>query len=242
MFRPLCGGTANRLARALPPPRSHRGVRLVVRRALGRCVGRPPAAGGRRVLRRERAGRDLPGQGRHRASSRPTQRLGQTSLMRLGVRNTRRQDDPGADRDDLDRRQGGPDLVAALRDPRPPARTSPSRTGRSGSSRPATRNAPATPTPGGAADLQPQDLRLRPAEAGRDHRGGLEAERRRGRALHRPLRGRRRPQRHGEGRDRHRGPARRLLRGADHQGASRTRSSPTAAKSSKSQQASDGSG
>ena len=128
----------------------------------------------------------------------------------------RRQDGPGADRDDLDRRQGGPDLLAALRHPRSRSRASPSPTGRSGCSPQHYPKLAGSSRAGRRRDLQPQDLRLRPAEARRDDRGGLEAERGQGRQSSRVLyRGRRRPQRQRQGRDRRRRRARRLLRGAD---------------------------
>ena len=60
---------------------------------------------------------------------------------------------------------------------------------------------PNSDEPGGATTLQPQDLRLRPAEAWRDDGGDLEAERGQGRPLHPPLQRRRRAERNGEGGD-----------------------------------------
>ncbi len=104
------------------------------------------------------------------------QRLGETTLLRLGVRNTGHKALPSADRDDLGRRQGGPRLVAALRLPRPgtrPCSARPPGLGALGAlpeSERLGRN-------GRRRNLEPQDLRFRPVEAGHDDRGGLEAER-----------------------------------------------------------------
>ena len=95
----------------------------------------------------------------------------------------RQEDRAGADRDDLDRRQGGPGLLAALRRPRSAARPRPAR--------PAGLGAGADlPAPGRLLrarrrhHLEPQDLLLRAAEAGRDDRRGLEAERGQSRQVH----------------------------------------------------------
>ena len=112
------------------------------------------------------------------------QHLGQTSLLQLGDPQHRQEDGAGADRDGLDRRQGRPGLVAALRHPRPPARPRPARPPGLG----AGRRLPAAGRLLRARrrhDLEPQDLLLRAAEAGRDHGSGLEAERGQSRQVHR---------------------------------------------------------
>ena len=82
------------------------------------------------------------------------QDLGQTSLMRIAVRNTGDRTVPDRRHNDLDRGRGRPDLVAPLRDPRSRSPTWRSRTGRSGSSPKAIpsppgrrRNAAARPAP-----------------------------------------------------------------------------------------------
>ncbi len=147
-----------------------------------RC-GRGGAAGRLRrriLLGREPGQRHLPGQGHRRAASRPTQRLGQTSLLQLGDPQQRQEDHPGADRDRLDRRQGGRRHPPCRSASAIPSLASPSQTGPSGCWRQPTRDWSAPPSPA-AHDLQSQDLRLRPAQARRDHGSRLEAERGQGR-------------------------------------------------------------
>ena len=174
MFGPLCGGPED-----IPGAPASRAV------ATGfAAAGRGGAA--RRLRRRRILGRNEPTGTYHvkvtEASFPTEQELGQTSLLRLGVRNSGKQDRPGLTVTLHDRRQGRARLLAAVRRPRPAGRTSPSPTGRSGCS-PQTYPQPARLLRARRRhDLEPQDLRLRAAEARRDDRRGLEAERRAGRA------------------------------------------------------------
>ena len=228
MFRPLWGGIADTARRS-----RRRAARRGRRRRRADGSRSPPAAAANPPPTRTRP----PAPTRSRSSPREfpaKQRLGETTLLRLGVRNSGAQDAAGADRDDLGRRQGRRRLLAALRLPRPRSRAWPSPTGPSGCSRPTTRRSTGSAERAGAETVEPEDLRLRPAEAGRDDRSGLEAERGQDRQLRAPLRGRRRPRRHGEGGDRAPGPKRAA---PSRRGSPRSRrkpKSPTAAKSSKS--------
>ena len=207
------------------PGRASSSARL--RRSLAAC-------GGGVVLGRERAGR-APTGSRSSTAAVPDRAAPRPDLAAAARRPQHgRQDDPGADGDGLDRRQGGPDLLAALRHPRPAARPGPARPPGLGARRRTTRSSPAPRSPAAPQTSNRKTFDFGPLKPGETIECGLEAERGEDRPLHAPLRDRRRPQRHGEGGDRRRRRAGRLLRGADLQRAARTRSSPTTARSSKS--------
>ncbi len=212
MFRPLCGGPEDIPGvPASEPPRP--GLPLWP----WRCCWPPVAA--ETSLPPTRTNRPAPTTSASpKPASRAQQDLGQTSLLRLGFRNTGEKTVPVAGGDDLDRRRAGRDLLAAVRRSTIPRPDWPSPTGRSGCWPRPTPACTAPRTPGGAATSNPQDLRLRAAEARRDGRRGLEAERGQSRPLHAPLQGRRRPRRQGQGRDQQRHRPRGLLRDRDHRG------------------------
>ena len=113
MFRPLWGGPHR--PPVLPLSRDRGGPGFA-------GPARPVAACGELVLGRQRGRRDLPGQGRqveipHRTGAGP-------DLADEDRRpQHRREDRPGADRDVSIAGEEGEDLLAPLRDPRPPART-----------------------------------------------------------------------------------------------------------------------
>ena len=119
MFRPLWGGPANR-AGAPAFVRSERGsLLLALTISLAACGGGSPS--------NANESEGPPGRAWSSAEFPSEQRLGQTSVMTLGVRNTGEKTVPSPGGDDQRRRQGGRDDVAALRDPRPAARPRPAR-------------------------------------------------------------------------------------------------------------------
>ena len=160
MFRPLCGGPAD-IPGGTRLRATATGVAAV---AVAALLGRL-----RRgiVLGRERAGRHLR-RARSTEASFPTeQHLGQTSLMQLGVRNTGEKTVPALTVTISIAGEEGQtsSLPFGIRDPQP---------GLAQPDRPVWVLAAGYPRlagssePGRRHDLEPQDLRLRPAEARRD--------------------------------------------------------------------------
>ena len=195
MFRPLWGGTADTVG--VPA-----GALLAAGVAAGRWRASLAACGGSESSSdaNEAAGTY---QVKVVTAEFPTeQRLGETSLLRLGVRNTGGKTLPALTVTISIAGKEGRDSSLPFGYPRPRSPAWPSPTGRSGCSPADYPKVDGSSEPGGAGNLEPEDLRLRPAEAGRDDRSGLEAERGQDRQLHAPLRSRRRPRRHGQGGDR----------------------------------------
>ena len=238
MFRPLWGGTAD-TAGTPAFARSGRGSRAGPRR-LGRRLRRkrPPPT---------RTRPEAPTRSRSSRRDFPTdQQLGQTSLLRIGVRNTGKKTIPALTVTiSIAGKEGETSsLPFGIRDPqpelaqpdrpvwvlaegcrRPRGPRTPRRVGQPGAARPRARR------PSTSARSKP----------GREVEGDLEAERGQGRQLHPPLRGRRRPQRQRQGGDDRRpaspaapSPSKITDTAAEH------RSRPTAAKSSKSARAEAG--
>ena len=113
MFGPLCGGPDD--IPGIPASRPSRPGSPRWRRR--RCS----APAGRGFVLGQRTGRHLPGQG-HRSELPTAQRLGQTSLLKLGVRNTGKRDRAGADRDasrSPASRGATPRCPFGVRDPQP---------------------------------------------------------------------------------------------------------------------------
>ena len=175
MLRPLCGGPddipgtpASEPPRPGLPPWPWR-----------RCW--PPAAAKSPPMRRSPP---APTRSTSSNASFPTEQdLGQTSLLRLGFRNTGEKTVPTLTVTISLAARRGRDVLAAVRDPRPAARP--------GAGRPAGLGAGGDlPAPAGLLgagrrlDLERQDLRLRTAEARPDDEGDLEAERGQSRRLH----------------------------------------------------------
>ena len=176
MFGPLCGGPED-----IP----------------GAPASEPPRPGSRRwrvaallgCLRRNRSSDSNEAAGTYQVevteASFPTeQRLGQTSLLKLGDPQHRQEDGPGADGDDHDRRQGRARLLAALR------RSTIRRPGWRQADRPVWVLAAELPAaagssePGGATTSNRKTFAFGPLKPGKTHRRGLEAERGQGRQVH----------------------------------------------------------
>ena len=208
MFAAALRGTGRHSRRYPPPSHRDRGCRAGRGGAARRLRWRNPP--------RTRTSAQAPTTSRSPTPSFPTeQRLGQTSLLQLGVRNTGKQDGAGADGDDLDRRQAGRSLVAALRRSATPSPDL------AQPDRPVWVLAASYPRlagsddPGGATTSNRKTFAFGPLKPGETTRGGLEAERGQSRQVHRALPSRRRPQRRGQGGDRRRRRPRRLLRDRD---------------------------
>ena len=122
------------------------------------------------------------------------QRLGQTSLMQLGVRNTGKKTIPALTVTVSIAGKEGADSTLPFGDPRPAARPRPARPAGLGPCRalPEARRLLGTRR---RRNLEPEDLRLRPAEAGETAEAVWKLSAVQGRPLHAPLRDRRRPQR-----------------------------------------------
>ena len=149
------------------------------------------------LLGRNEAERHLPGQGDrselpHRSSASARPRCCSSASATPAKTHV-----PGADRHaSRSPASEGEDSSLPFGDPRPAARTRPARPAGLGARRRPTPACAAPPTRA-APTSNREDLRLRPAEAGRDDRSGLEAERRAGRQVHAALRRRRRARRRG---------------------------------------------
>ncbi len=119
------------------------------------------------------------------------QRLGQTSVLQLGIRNTGKRTVPGLTVSFTIKGQRGEDssLPFGVSDPQPELAQPDRPVWVLSATYPRLRR---LLRPRRRLDLEPEDLRLRPAQARRDDQGRLEAERGPGRRVHAPLRRRRR--------------------------------------------------
>ena len=152
MFRPLWGGTANPVGTPASASPGRVSPAWPWRRLLAACGGGSSDAN-------EKAGTY---EVKVVNAEFPTeQHLGQTSLLRIGVRNSGKKTVPAMAVTVSIAGKEGADLLPPLRDPRPPARNSPSPTGRSGSWPKASRSSPAPKNPAAPTHLEPQDLRPR---------------------------------------------------------------------------------
>ena len=170
MFRPLWGGIAD--TAGVPD-----------RRALAAGVVAAAADSLARRLRRSESSSDSnEAAGKYpvkivTAEFPAKQRLGETTLLRLGVRNTGHKTLPALT---VTISVGGKEgrnssLPFGYRDPAPGLAQPDRPVWVLSAALPESRTAP--PKRAGAETVEPQDLRLRPAEAGCDDRSGLEAER-----------------------------------------------------------------
>ena len=160
MFRPLCGGPADIPGvPASEPPRP--GVAAV---AAGGCCS-PPAA--TTTPPRTRTSPPAPTGSRSTAPSFPTeQRLGQTSLLRLGVRNTGEKTVPALTVTISIAGEEGEDLLPALRDPRPAAGARPARPAGLGARGRRYPKLAGSSEPGGAATSNPKTFAFGPLKPG----------------------------------------------------------------------------
>ena len=126
------------------------------------------------------------------------QRLGQTSLLRIGVRNTGKKTVPALTVTvSIAGKEGQTSsLPFGIHDPSP---ASPSPTARSGCWRRLPAKLAGSSRPGGATTSNRKTFDFGPLKPGATTEGGLEAERGQGRPLHPPLQGRRRAQRNRQG-------------------------------------------
>ena len=163
------------------------------------------------------------------------QRLGQTSLLRIGVRNTGDETVPALDVTITIAGKEGETSLAAVRRSTTRSRTWRSRTGRSGCwprRLPALGTAP--PNPAAPTTSSRKTFAFGPLKPGETTKAVWKLSAVRAGQLHAPLQRRRRPRRQGQGGDRRRRRPGRLLRGRDHRRAAGNAKSPTAAKSSRS--------
>ena len=187
MFRPLCGGPADIPGVPASEPPRPGSPPWPLAALLAACGGEsssdanePAGTYQVKVDRRQLPDRAAPRPDLAAAARRPQHR---------------QEDDAGADGDGLDRRQGGPGLVAAVRDPRPAAGPRPARPAGLGAGRSTTRGWPAPPNPAAPRPRTARPSTFGPLKPGETTEAVWKLSAVQGRQVHPALQDRRRPQR-----------------------------------------------